>query len=118
MGIIKHSQSSQNSTFGVALQNLKKEVRDAVDFLHADECQSSLQDDFNTLGIKISCKVVLTVLMGIFKHTQSTQSNGVRDGIHSSHADKYQSFYNLALSILMEVARHVQSIQIKKLAIS
>ena len=32
------------------------------------------------------------------------------------HADKHQNFYKLALSFLMEVARHVQSTQNKKLA--
>ena len=35
-GIVKHSQSSQNSKFAMSLQYLKKEVRDRVDFLHAD----------------------------------------------------------------------------------
>ena len=33
------------------------------------------------------------------------------------HADKHQSFYKLALSFLVEVARHVQSTQIRKLVI-
>ena len=33
------------------------------------------------------------------------------------HADKHQSFYKLALSLLMEVARHVQSTQNSKLVI-
>ena len=36
MGIVKHSQSSQNSKFAMSFQNLKKEVREEVDFLHAD----------------------------------------------------------------------------------
>ena len=34
MGIVKHSQSSQNSKFAMSLQYLKKEVKDEVDFLH------------------------------------------------------------------------------------
>ena len=54
MGMVKHSQSSQNSKFAMSLQYLKKEVRDEVDFLHADKHQSFLQVDFNTLGIKVS----------------------------------------------------------------
>ena len=33
------------------------------------------------------------------------------------HVDKYQSFYKLALSILMEVARHVQNTQNGKFVI-
>ena len=53
MGMIKYSQSSQNGKFAVTLQHLKKEVRDEVDFLHAYECQSLLQVDFNTLDKKV-----------------------------------------------------------------
>ena len=48
IGIVKHSQSSQNSKFTMSLQYLKKEVRDEVDFLHVDKHQSFLQVDFNT----------------------------------------------------------------------
>ena len=70
--MVKHSQSSQNSKFAMSLQYLKKEVRDEVDFLHADKHQSFLQVDFNTLGIKVSYKVVLSLLMGMIKHSQST----------------------------------------------
>ena len=33
------------------------------------------------------------------------------------HADKHQSFYKLALQFLMEVARHIQSTQNRKLVI-
>ena len=57
MGMVKHSQSSQNSKFAMSLQYLKKEVRDEVDFLHVDKHQSFLQVDFNTLGIKVFSKV-------------------------------------------------------------
>ena len=78
MGMVKHSQSSQNSKFAMSLQYLKKEVRDEVDFLHADKHQSFLQVDFNTLGIKVSYKVILLLLMGIIKHSQSTQSNNLQ----------------------------------------
>ena len=52
----------------------------------------------------------------MIKHSQSTQSNKfaislqnfkieVRDGVHFLRANKHQSFYKLALSFLMEVAR-------------
>ena len=75
MGMVKHSQSSQNSKFAMSLQYLKKEVRDEVDFLHADKHQSFLQVDFNTLSIKVFYKVILSLLMGMIKHSQSTQSN-------------------------------------------
>ena len=72
-GMVKHSKSSQNSKF--AIQYLKKEVRDEVDFLHAEKHQSSLRFDFNTLGIKVSYKVILSLLIYVIKHSQSTQSN-------------------------------------------
>ena len=32
---------------------------------------------FNTWGIKVSYKVILSLLMGMIKHSQSTQSNKV-----------------------------------------
>ena len=75
MGMVKHSQSSQNSKFAMSLQYLKKEVRDEVDFLHVDKHQSFLQVDFNTLGIKDAYKVILSLLLGMIKHSRSTQSN-------------------------------------------
>ena len=65
IGIVKHSQSSQNSKFTMSLQYLKKEVRDEVDFLHVDNHQSFLQVDFNTLGIKYASKVILSILLGV-----------------------------------------------------
>ena len=97
-------------------------------FFHADNHQSFQQVDFDTLGIKVSYKVMLSLLMDMVKHSQSTQSNKfaisvqylkkeVRNGVHFLHADKNQSFYNLALSFLMEVARHVKSAQNSKLVI-
>ena len=65
MGMVKHSQSSQKSKFVMSLQYLKKEVRDEVDFLHADKHQSFLEVDLNILGIKVSYKVVLSLLVDI-----------------------------------------------------
>ena len=61
----------------MSLQYDKKEVRDEVDFLHADKHQNFHQVDFNTLGIKVSYKVILSLLLGMIKHSQSTQSNKV-----------------------------------------
>ena len=116
MVIVQHSQSSQNSSFAISLQYLKKKVRDEVDFLHADKHQSFLQVDFNTSRIKVSYKVILLfpLLMGMIKHSQCTQSNKfsislqylkkeVRNRIHFLNADKHQSFHKLALSFLMKV---------------
>ena len=39
IGMVKHSHSSQNSNFVMSLQYLKQ-VRDEVNFLHADKHQS------------------------------------------------------------------------------
>ena len=58
-GMVKHSQSSQNVKFAMSLQYLQKQVRDEVDFLHADKRRSFLQVYFNTLGIKVSYKLIL-----------------------------------------------------------
>ena len=102
------------------MQYLKKEVSDEVDFLDAD---------FNIFLIKNYYKVILSILMDMFKHSQSTRNNEfsipsqylekeVRDGVHFLHANKHQSFYKLAISFLMEVARHVQSTENRKLVIS
>ena len=75
----------------MSLQYLKKKVRDDVDFLHAYKHQSFLQVDSNTLFIKISCKMILLLLMGRIKLSQSTESNKfvtslqylkVRNGAH------------------------------------
>ena len=125
MGMVKHSQSSKNSKFAMSLQYLKTKVRDEVDFLHADKHQSFLQVDFNTLVIKVSYKVILSLLMCMIKYSQSTQSNKfaislqylrkeVWDRFHFLLADEH---HKLALSVLMEATRHVQSTQNMNLVI-
>ena len=50
----------------------QKEVRDEVDFLHADKHQSFIYVDFNTLGIKVSYKVKLSLLTGMIKVVKVT----------------------------------------------
>ena len=75
MGMVKHSQSSQNIKFAVSLQHLQKQARDEIAFLHADKHPSFLQVYFNTLGVKVSYKLILSLLMGMIKHSQSTQIN-------------------------------------------
>ena len=110
----------------MSLHYLKKGVRDELDFWHADKHQSFLQFGFDTWSIKIYYKVILSLLMGMIKHSQSTQSNKfvislqyfkkeVKDWIYFLHADKHQSFCRLVLSFLMEMARYVQSTQNRKL---
>ena len=61
IGMVKHSQSSQNSKLAMSLQYLKKELRDEVDFLHLDKHQS-----FN--------KLALSFLMEVVKLVQSMQN--------------------------------------------
>ena len=123
MGMVMHSP---NNKFVMSLQYLKKEVRDEVDFLNADKHQSFLQVDFNSLGIKVSFKGILSLLMVKIKHSQITQSNRstiflqylkkeVENRVHFLYADEHQSFYKLELSFLMEVARHVLCTQSRKL---
>ena len=112
----------------MSLQYLKKEVRDEVDFVHGGKYQSFLQVQLNSLGIKVSCKVILSLLMGMINHFQSTKSSKfaislqnfkkeVRNGVHFLHADKHESYCKLTLPFLMEVARHVQSTQNRKLLV-
>ena len=57
------------------LQYVKKEVRVEVDFLHAYKHQSFLLVDFDTLRIKVSYKVILSLLMSMIKHSQDTQNS-------------------------------------------
>ena len=59
----------------MSLQYLKKEVKHQVDFLHADKHQSFVQVDFYTLSIKVFYKVILSLLMGMIKHSQTIQIN-------------------------------------------
>ena len=79
-----------------------------------------LEVDFNTLSIEVFDKVILSLLMGMIRHSQSTQSKEfaislqylkreIRDGVHFMYTYKHRSFYKMALSFLMEVTRYVQS---------
>ena len=59
----------------MSLQYLKKGIRDEVDFSHAYKHQSFLPVNFKILGIEASYKVILSLLMDMINHSQSTQSN-------------------------------------------
>ena len=48
----------------MSLQYLKNEVKDEVDFSHADKFQSFLKAYFNFLGIKVSHKVDIIIING------------------------------------------------------
>ena len=80
------------------------------------------------MGIKVSYKLILSLLMGMIKDFKSTPSNKfaislqylkkeVWNGVHFLHADKHQNFYKLALSFLIEATRHVRSTQNRMLVI-
>ena len=86
MCVARHAQFTQNKKSTISLQYLKKEMSDEVGFLHADNHENLLQIDFmilmwmvkhfqssqNTLVIKVSHKMILSLLMGMIKHSQST----------------------------------------------
>ena len=48
----------------MSLQYLKKEVKDEVDFLHAEKHQSFVKVYFNTLSIRVSYKVDIIIIKG------------------------------------------------------
>ena len=59
MGMIKHSQITENNKFAISLQYVKKEVRNGGDFWHADKRQSFY-------------KLVLSFLMEVARRVQNT----------------------------------------------
>ena len=87
----------------MSLQYLKKEVRDELGFLHADKHQTDI--------LKALKGTSLQYLYSISKKKEAS------DGVYLLHADKHQSFYKLALSFFMEMARYVQSTQNRNLVI-
>ena len=72
--VVRHAQTPENKM--TILHNVftisQKEDRDEVDYLHVDNYQSFLQVDFNTFDIKVSYKVILSLLQGMIKHSQRT----------------------------------------------
>ena len=86
MGMVKHSQSSQNSKLAMSLHYLKKELRDEVDFLHWDKHQS-----FN--------KLALFFLMEVAKLVQSTQN---RNSVIFLKYTKKKKWQILLCSIVMQ----------------
>ena len=87
-----HTQITQNNKFAISFQNIKKEVSDEVDFVHAEKRESFLQ--INTI-----------ILIGMVKNSQSSPNNNfpmflqdlkkkkkkkkkIRDGVHFLLADK------------------------------
>ena len=104
IGIVKHYQSSQNSTFTMSLQYIKKEVRKGVHFLHADEHQR-----FYKLG--------LLFLMEVARYVQSTQNRKLviflqrvlRLLLCSIVMQNIQIFNGGPASLLLHVSSHSQT---------
>ena len=109
--------ASLQCLYSISKKNLKLKLTFSM--------QSFQKVHFNILSIKIAYKVDIIIING---HDQvfSNYSNKfaislqylkkeIRNGDHFWHADKRQSFYKLVLSFLMEVARHVQNTQNRKL---
>ena len=57
-----HTQITENNKFAISFQNIKKEVSDEVDFVHAEKRESFLQ--INTI-----------ILIGMVKNSQSSPNN-------------------------------------------
>ena len=73
-------------------------------FLHADRHQSFLQIDLNTLGIKVPCKVMLSLLIGMIKHSQSTQSNKFAISLQYLKKKKFAMDFNFCMQINIKVS--------------
>ena len=69
--MVKDSQSSENIKFAMSLQNLQKQVKMKAVFLHA----INIKVLCNTLGVKVSYKLILSLLIGMIKYSQSIQIN-------------------------------------------
>ena len=127
IGIVKHSQSFQNSKVTMSLQYIKKEVREFIFSL-----QMNIKVSYRLISTLWASKMptrwyyhycwvwssILKVLKVIsLQYLYNISKKEVRKGVHFLHADEHQSFYKLRLLLLMEVARYAQSTQNRKLVI-
>ena len=119
IGMVKHSQSSQNIKFAMSLQYLQKQVWDEVDFLHEGEHQSFLQVYFNTLVVKVSFQLIpyLFKLLKLTSLQYLYYISKKKLGKKFIFASRYTSKFLKAGIILMELTRNVPSSQNRKLVI-
>ena len=119
-GKIKQSQSSQ------CLYNIsRRKVRDKIDFFHADKHHSFVQVFFTTLGIKISYKVILSLLIGMIKPFKVLKVLSLQYLYNISKKKLGMEFFcmqiNINVGIIVfddsDMSRHVQSTQNRKLVI-
>ena len=122
MGRVKHSKVPKIEILQCLYNISKKKLKMKLIFLGPHKYQSFLNVYFNTLGPKFSTRLILSLLMGMIKHSQITQYNKfeislqylkkeVRNGGHFWYAAKLRSFHKFVLSFLMEVTRHVENTQ-------
>ena len=93
-------------------------------FLHADKPQSFLQVYFKTLGVKVSYKLILYLLMDMIKHSESTKLTSLYC-LYNISKKRLETKFIFCIYItlkflqagitLTEVARHVQSFQNRNL---
>ena len=128
MEMVKHSQSFQNSKFAMSLKYLKKRLKMKLIFCMQINIKVFCKFISTLWASKFPTRLILSLLMGMIKHSQITQSNKfarslqylkkeVRNEGHFWHADKLQSFQKLVLFFWKEVTRHVQNTQNRKLVV-
>ena len=124
MCVARHAQITQNNKFAISLQHVKKEMGDAVDFLHTDKHQSLLQIDTKIFWwgwSRIPKFPKIASLQCIYNKKE------VKDEVDFLDSDKYQSFlqvdfnnlrikvsYKGLLSLLMGMIKHISSIKYSK----
>ena len=97
MCVVRHSQITQSNKSPISLQNLKKEVSDEADFLHADKHELIQIDSM--------------ILIGMVKHSQISQNSKlamslqylkkeIKGEVDFPHAGKHQSFLKVYFNTL------------------
>ena len=66
--MVRHVQITQNNKFAISFQNLKKDVSDEVEFLHADKHELVQMESM--------------ILMGMVRHSQSSQNSELAMSLH------------------------------------
>ena len=99
MCVTRHAQITWNNKSAISLQHVKKEVSDAVDFLHADKHESLLQ---------IDTKIFWWVWSSI-PDVPKKSSLQCLYNISKKKLWMEFSIFDVNYRFLMKVARHVQS---------
>ena len=94
----RHAHIIQNDKFAISLQHLKKEVSDAVDFLHADKHESFLQID--TIILREMVKYSPSSQNSKFPVSLQYLKKEVRDEVGFLHEDKHRSFLEVDFNTL------------------